>query len=559
MQQLQNVPGRLTLFLILGVLCWSGCPAETSENLQEECNESALISQCPPGSSPLQGSAADAACGGAVGVDLTDGEGNVSGRCLGSALCVVACQFAEPCPCGITAVTRDGVFCTPCDQTAACGNTLCEGGEDPESCPEDCGRQCAAGSERCAGEGQEVCDARGRWEAIACPSGEVCQQVRENQVTCRRDDVLVGVDPGEDPNINPEQAERFVPYVAPRPEPGDNAQPYDGRALVWVGGFTTETTAPGQTLALAPDGDSVWIWGTGTRSARYDFTGEVLESLEFPDTTQGINARALEVSADGAVALALELDSELLPDRQLFSLEGTELTSLGDTGAYSLVVLSGQVAAVSADGSTGAALIHNAYTYVSDPRFPNERRLVTVEYAIWLSSFDDTPPRVIYGGPDGAMDLSLSPNGRIATVIRLSNPIQGTTQIELFDTQTNERLASILTPDGGGQFVSAHHSPRGDKLAIRNQNSIEIWDITIGALIAQIPQRNQLVAWSPDGTTLLVGTERYTEDGAGIEPLPAPETERVGAIAGMRFGPGGRLLVWRSGAMLEVDIYEPAP
>lgn len=538
-------------FLCALALC--ACVVEQpAEELQQVCNESDLIAQCPPGSSPLLGSAAESACGGVVGVDLTDQQGAVSGRCLGSAQCVVACQFSAPCPCGVTAVTREGVFCSPCNQAAACGNGLCEGGEDPEQCPEDCGRQCSFGEARCAGDSaQEICDARGRWEQIACPSGEICQAAGA-QVVCRRDDVLVGLDPGSDPNPSPERAERFVLYQASMPALGDARAPYDAGALAWSAGFSVPAGGYLADAALAPDGASVWLW-RADGAVQYDLTGAELGRVTF---AVPVEPRSVSFSADGAVTLLTERDDTFGPRRQIFTLEGGLLRALGDAGAYKMV--GGGETAVSADGLIGAALIQNAYMYTPDQRYPNDRRLVSVEYALWVGRPGDGSSWVVPGGIAGATRVSLSPNGRVAAVTRLSHPVNGMTQVDLFDTEARSRVASMLRPDAAFSYGEVLFAPGGERLAVLTSGGVELWDLRVGALLATLPVVGAPVAWSPDGASLLAGSRRFTLEGTALEELPAGEAARVGPVSGLRFGAGGRLLVWRAGVNLEVDVYVPA-
>lgn len=182
------------LIIVAAVVGWSLAGCEDSpgtEGAGAACAEADLVAQCPPGSSPLLGTAGEELCQGQAGVDIVGGEGSVTGRCVGSGRCVVACQFASPCACGVAAVTREGVFCVPCEGVAVCGNGVCEGGETPENCPQDCSPDCTAGQSRCASlRVREECNQRGRWDEVACLPSEVCDA--SGGAVCRRADVLVG-------------------------------------------------------------------------------------------------------------------------------------------------------------------------------------------------------------------------------------------------------------------------------------------------------------------------------------------------------------------------------
>ena len=190
--------GHLTLLAACALLA-SACkgPGTEAANVGESCAESDLIAQCPPGSNPILGATAESMCEASASIDVTTESGSVSGRCFGSGTCRVVCQFASPCKCGVDSVTHDGVFCTPCDEASACGNGICEGGEDPQTCPEDCNAACQPNEERCQGTDRQSCDGTGHWMTLACPTDTVCQPQRDGTTLCVRDDVFSGGETGE--------------------------------------------------------------------------------------------------------------------------------------------------------------------------------------------------------------------------------------------------------------------------------------------------------------------------------------------------------------------------
>lgn len=157
------------------------------------CVESTLIAQCPAGTSPVLGAQAESACAGAVGGVVEDAIGQAAGQCYGAGSCRVVCTFDVPCRCGIAAITAAGVECASCEGAASCGNGLCEGGEDPVSCPIDCGARCEAGERRCDGDLLQECDLQGRWETLPCPSSEVCS-AEDGPPMCVRDVEIIGGD-----------------------------------------------------------------------------------------------------------------------------------------------------------------------------------------------------------------------------------------------------------------------------------------------------------------------------------------------------------------------------
>ena len=557
---------RAAWWLALWALAASmaGCPAEEASNggdVAAACNESDLIAQCPPGTDPLLGSQAEMECGGVGGVDIVNASGEVSGRCLGSGACVVACRFLEPCPCGVTAITRDGVFCSSCQNSAACGNGICEGGEDPEACPEDCGRQCATGAQRCAGDTEyEVCDGRGRWERVPCASGEICQGPIDGTVFCRRDDVLIGVDPGEDPNRDPEQSERYEVFEG-LTETGSAVGVGDGRELTWEASLTV----PGSqdALLVTPTDGGLWIWRP-SGGALLNMSGEVVEQADY----EGGAIASWSVAADASGGRLFFMDrAEEAPGRPLVLWDGAAYQEVGTSQAYQL--LGGgtgtRPVALSASGGVAAAILTHYYRYAPDPRYPNDRRTVVVEHLVWTADLSGDAPvvRAMAAAPSGAQHVELSPNGRVMALVR--QRFNGTLNaggawVELWDTERSTLLARLLPLDDD-QPEAALFSPDGALLAVTTGQGVEIWDITLGALLATLPTRASLaeLAWSPDGATFFVGARRFeARTGVALTDLPDPDVAPTAALSGLRFGPDGRLITWRRAAnALEVAIYAP--
>lgn len=173
---------------MLGVLLASaGCDGTEGTETGRACAESNLIAQCPPGSDPILEASATSQCEGEG--SFSDGVGSTSGRvegvCRGEGTCVVFCQFAVPCDCGVDRITNDGVFCRSCMESAACGNQVCEGTETPESCPQDCGCVCEDGRQRCNGDKLQVCE-NCRWTELDCGANEACRRDAEQGAVCER-------------------------------------------------------------------------------------------------------------------------------------------------------------------------------------------------------------------------------------------------------------------------------------------------------------------------------------------------------------------------------------
>lgn len=192
---------RLAALGVFAALAACQAPGEEASNVGQACVESDLVEQCPPGSNPILGASAESMCEASASIDLLTESGSVSGRCFGSGTCRVVCQFASPCACGVDEVNRDGVFCTDCANASACGNGVCEGGENPATCPNDCMGDCAPGQERCQGTNREACDGTGHWSLLACDVNTVCQAGADQvTTTCVRNDVSTGGETGEPVN-----------------------------------------------------------------------------------------------------------------------------------------------------------------------------------------------------------------------------------------------------------------------------------------------------------------------------------------------------------------------
>ena len=173
------------LFLINNIGCKDVSDGVNAINVAETCAESELVAQCPLGTMPEFKSAAASQCTDEQ-EQLTDEMGSVIGTCAGTGECSVLCVFASPCVCGVDRITTEGVFCvSPCTDDSACGNGICEVGENPADCEIDCGSRCTEGSSRCNGATREVCTATGVYESVLCPPDTICVEIDSAQVECQ--------------------------------------------------------------------------------------------------------------------------------------------------------------------------------------------------------------------------------------------------------------------------------------------------------------------------------------------------------------------------------------
>jgi hypothetical protein len=174
----------MTLFTCL----ISACGTEAIK-VAEECIESDLIAQCPPGTIPDFTASAASMCGvsGEIEVDLVSESGSVTGSCAGTGECRVICRFETPCECGVDRITEEGVFCVEDCVSSACGNGVCEIGEDNTSCPIDCAANCEPSTERCNGTDRQICATSGVWEQLACTEGSSCKELSSSLTECVED------------------------------------------------------------------------------------------------------------------------------------------------------------------------------------------------------------------------------------------------------------------------------------------------------------------------------------------------------------------------------------
>lgn len=145
-----------------------------------------LVNICPIGTSPRLDAEATSQCSGSAGVRVVTQSGEVEGACASVGGCTVFCEPSPTfeCPFGIETISRDGIVCRDQPLTAGCGNGVCDGGENSQTCQIDCSGVCINGSERCNGSSREVCNLMGHWETLSCVDGERCIEYGQDQTGC---------------------------------------------------------------------------------------------------------------------------------------------------------------------------------------------------------------------------------------------------------------------------------------------------------------------------------------------------------------------------------------
>lgn len=538
--------GALTFWLSLTALI-AGCDGSeggaADGGLAGACSQSALIAQCPPGSNPALGISAQQQCEGAVGGIVSDARGAATGSCAGSASCQVYCQFASPCLCGVAEVSRESVRCMPCNEEVGCGNGICEGGEDPDTCPIDCGARCNPGDQRCQGEGIEECNLQGRWEHIPCGREMVCE-VRDGQALCVRGDILRG-DAGIGEDAGPPQHEiidgRILlgPGQWPEGGLGDVSRPGAGHTFEVHPQHVTHTFADLNGTERPLRSVSQLLWRDDHSLRAYGLAAhadvdllhwpqlEASPAQPYPEALGGLlyQAYAIRSTADGRYVFLHSRDTT--PQWHRLDTQSGELRSTRFSGDLT-ITRPGEAPRREdfALAATGRAILFTA------------RQGETASIVHW--DFEAEEGRILLSGEGEWRNatfgpLALSPDGRVAALSMLT--IYPTMPLELrgvslWNVAQGQRIYTILHPAEGSTESApytqiapsfgggVHFTPDGQQLVAAvvegtysSAAAIELWQLDTHQrtqmLPLEIPPGDSLaghavhdLTLSPDGRTL---------------------------------------------------------
>ena len=275
---------------------------------------------------------------------------------------------------------------------------------------------------------------------------------------------------------------------------------------------------------------SVALWNTASKTEAYGFVGGVDDRLTTPVTALAFtpdnkipDSEILLFSKEGSLALhrvdiahAHSFDNRsLLPD----------LTAAPDKGETSI-----EAAAVAPDGQV--------FT-LSDQG--------TIR--IWTSAAQTTPPTVIRGvaGAQKPSALAISPDGKFLAV-----PGPQGNGIVVLDAHTHQVFRRFAADNLSAQAIAfsrpAQNAP--PLLAAGGPGGLYVWNVTTGEQISNAEQTPASLAFSPDGSLLLLGLADGTLglwDAVSAklpgQPLRYPWPGPPPAPGGVAFSPDGMHLV----------------
>ncbi|MEZ4466259.1 MAG: hypothetical protein R3F43_17845 [bacterium] len=489
--------------LLAGLLALAGCGGdEGSEDgprpdqgvIARTCAEQATVlsAQCPLGSRPQVFEAGSAQC--AASGEILNDDGAIAGICQSQGGCVLVCGFTDPCTCGLDRITAEGVFCASCDAAAACGNDVCEGGESPETCPEDCGDTCRPGEERCAGEAREICRPDGDWGSAACRSDQACG-LAGGRTFCQT-------------RVSPADGTYLAPTGQPFEGDGDAAAiRFQAARLGCVGDCQTVRFVEGGARVLARQGFSLIL--IDPAGGREDTGFTAMGAFAAAEDHVGTSARQ-PIVVDRTRRTTFTAQA-IVDDTTRLEAGGVALTEDGGELAVAMAV---EGTPLVASWGTGDGQARHLLRFVDMAVATNEQ----------------------------ATALAFSPGGRLLAEGRTGGLV-------VIWNVAEGRYVHLLQTDLHVVEALAF-APTGEPLLLVGGEGLELWDVEAATRRWREPRNgSNSLAFSPDGLTLATGGNptilRRAADGG--------EIRRLDGNGRVHFAPDGHRLL--AGDFLYTDQF----
>jgi hypothetical protein len=486
------------------------------------CDVDVLVAQCPPGSLPIVEESQTRSCQG--GAEITDDSGAVTGICRAAESCTFICNFSDPCRCGVDRITNEGVFCAKC--VTACGNAVCEGGEDPQSCPIDCAERCPPDAERCNGNHREVCEDNGLWTRLTCREDQRCivaaDPVVQALTLCETRISQGGGTFDGMGSWHPVQVEDYSPARFPIANFAFGTFPLvfldDGRLLAIV---DEQFAHVDLTDAAAPV-----ITPLPTRVP-------VRTDIQLPLVHSGVPPRS---NTGYLVSQTRMVHGDLFG--QVWDIESGGLRNLEDFGGYptdfqELAGIDFGPWAISPDGQRVAQAIGVPFNGV-----------LRVSLIVWNAETGNVYRILRFGEPGSGVDPEAVPTGLYfsadGAALVAAYPRGEGSLLVIWDV-AERRYARLFQSEVPNAQLDA--SRAGDnRVLVYGDRTLEVWDLLAEARLLNSPQMGETLGFTPDGESVFVDTEVMGigpgPDGAlpGTAPLFDPIAPRI-ISDGVLFGP----------------------
>ena len=283
----------------------------------------------------------------------------------------------------------------------------------------------------------------------------------------------------------------------------------------------------GKRLAITEDDDAtLWDSSSGKMLTTFHGMGESNNAIAFDPA----GARLVTGYSDGAARVwdvttgrvVMTLSGAPSPIRDVaFSPDGKRVATASDDGVARLWDVS---AAARPEWPT---IIPTGGPVQEVVFSPDGRKIVTTGVDATVRIWDESG-KALFSLPGRALQLAISPDGRLAT-------LEGW-ELRVWDADGKALLViglGSLGSSGGMRHHTMAFSPDGARLAAASFNALHIWDASTGKELLTLFSGHEgtavySVAFSPDGRRLLAGTGDATQIWDALTGKEAPYPPRSG-------------------------------